>query len=127
INKGKVEQDEFARYERMAAEATEKEIAAAEAERSSIKYKQVEFMLKRIGETFDATVSGVSEWGIYVEEVETKAEGMVRLKNMTDDTYVLDEKNYRIVGTQSKKAYSLGDKVKVKLTDADLEKKILDF
>lgn len=127
LHHGKVEQDEIAKYETMAHDATEKEIMAAEAERASIKYKQVEFMLGKIGQDFEGTISGVSEWGIYVEEVETKAEGMVRLKNMTDDIYVLDEKNYRIVGQQSKKEYRLGDRVKVKLMDADLDKKILDF
>jgi len=124
---GKVGQDEFATYERMCQDATQKEISASEAERASIKYKQVEFMLGKVGQEFDATISGVSEWGIYVEEIETKAEGMVRLKNMTDDTYVLDQKNYAIVGTTSKKKFTLGDSVRVKLTDADLDKKILDF
>ncbi len=124
---GKIDQDEVAKYESMAMDATQKEIAAAEAERASIKYKQVEFMLDKVGQEFEATISGVSEWGIYVEEVETKAEGMIRLKNMTDDTYILDEKNYCIVGSQTKKKFSLGDKVKVKLNDADLDKKILDF
>jgi ribonuclease R len=124
---GKIDQDEVAKYENMAMDATQKEIAAAEAERASIKYKQVEFMLNKIGQEFEATISGVSEWGIFVEEIETKAEGMIRLKNMTDDTYVLDEKNYCIIGSQTKKKFSLGDKVKVKLNDADLDKKILDF
>jgi ribonuclease R len=127
LQKGAVEQNEMAKYERLAVDASQKEISASEAERASIKYKQVEFMLDKVGQEFDATVSGVSEWGIYVEEVETKAEGMVRLKNMTDDSYVLDEKKYRIVGTTNKKIFSLGDKVHVKLIDADLDKKILDF
>jgi len=124
---GKIDQNEIAIFEKRCLDATQKEIAAAEAERASIKYKQVEFMLKKIGQEFEATVSGVSEWGIYVEEIETKAEGMVRLKNMTDDTYVLDQKNYAIVGTSTKKKFTLGDKVKVKLITADLDKKILDF
>ncbi|WP_227644223.1 hypothetical protein, partial [Klebsiella pneumoniae] len=67
--------------------SSERELEAAEAERNSIKYKQVEYMLERIGQTFDGIVSGVSEWGVYVEEAETKADGMVRLKDMTDDFY----------------------------------------
>ncbi len=124
---GAIEQNEMVKYENMAADASQKEISASEAERASIKYKQVEFMLSKVGQEFDATISGVSEWGIYVEEIETKAEGMVRLKNMTDDNYVLDEKNYAIVGTTTKKKFTLGDSVKVKLTDADLDKRILDF
>jgi ribonuclease R len=127
LTKGKIGQDEFASFEKLCMDATQKEISASEAERASIKYKQVEFMLGKIGQEFDATISGVSEWGIYVEENETKAEGMVRLKNMTDDTYVLDQKNYAIVGTTTKKKYTLGDSVRVKLDNADLDKKILDF
>ena len=127
ITGGTIGQDEFAEYERLCMDATDKEIAAAEAERASVKYKQVEFMLTKIGQEFTGTISGVSEWGIYIEEIESKAEGMVRLKNMTDDTYVLDEKNYSIVGTTTKKRYTLGDTVQVKLENADLDKKILDF
>jgi ribonuclease R len=114
-------------YERLCQDATQKEIAAADAERSSVKYKQVEYMQSHVGEIFNGTVSGVSEWGVYIEEENTKAEGMVRLKNMTDDFYTLDEKNYAIIGTNSKKKYTLGDKVKVKLVSADLDKRILDY
>jgi ribonuclease R len=125
--KGKIGKDEQARYDKLTASASEKEIAAADAERTSIKYKQVEFLMTHIGETFNATVSGVSEWGVYVEEVNTKADGMVRLRDMTDDFYTLDEKNYCIVGAKSKKRYALGDKVKVKLTNADLDRRTLDF
>lgn len=124
---GKIEQDEIAKYQHLADESSEREMEAAEAERASIKYKQVEYMQEHVGEEFDATVSGVSEWGVYVEEVETKAEGMVRLKDMTDDFYELDEKNYAVVGKKSGKKYSLGDKVRVKLTAADPERKTLDF
>ncbi|MBX4198703.1 ribonuclease R [Candidatus Parcubacteria bacterium] len=125
--KGKIEQDEVAKYQRMADESSEREIEAAEAERGSIKYKQVEYMSEHVGETFDGVVSGVSDWGVYVEEAETKADGMVRLKDMTDDFYELNEKLYAIVGKKTGKKYSLGDKVKVKLLNADLERKTLDF
>jgi ribonuclease R len=127
LNGGKIEPNEVATYQRMADDATQKEIAASDAERASIKYKQVEFMLGNVGKEFDATISGVSEWGVYVEENETKAEGMVRFRNMTDDNYVLDQKNYAVVGTATKKKYTLGDKVRVKLIAADLDKRILDF
>ncbi len=102
-------------------------MSAAEAERASIKYKQVEYMTEHIGEIFDGTVSGVSEWGVYVEEENTKCDGMVRLKDMKDDFYILDEKNYAIVGTKTKKKYTLGDKVKIKVMSADLDKKTLDY
>jgi ribonuclease R len=127
LEKGRIGQDEIAKYQKLCDDATEKEIAAADAERASIKYKQVEFMLSHVGEEFTGTVSGVSEWGIYIEEEETHAEGMVRLKNMTDDFYTLDGKNYAIVGTNSKKKFTLGDKVRVKLLLADLDKRILDY
>lgn len=127
LTKGKIEPDEIAKYQNLADESSEREIEAADAERASVKYKQVEYMSERIGQTFDGVVSGVSEWGVYVEEVETKAEGMVRLKNMTDDFYELDAKQYAVVGKRTCKKYSLGDKVRIKLVTADLERKILDF
>ncbi len=114
-------------YEKMAMETTEKEISAAEAERNSKKYKQVEYMKEHLGEVFDGVVSGVTEWGLYVEETNTKSDGMVSLRNMTDDFYILDEKNYAIVGEKSKKRYGLGDKVKVKLLGADLDRRTLDY
>ena len=127
LTQGAVEQDEILKYQRLCDASTEREIEAAEAERASIKYKQVEYMSTRVGEEFDATVSGVSEWGVYVEEVNTKAEGMVKLRDMKDDFYELNEKLYAIVGKSTGKKYSLGDKVRVKLVSADFEKKVLDF
>ena len=84
-------------------------------------------MQEHIGEEFDATVSGVSEWGLYVEEIETKAEGMVKLRDMKDDFYELNEKLYAVVGQKTGKKYSLGDKVRVKLIASDPERKTLDF
>jgi ribonuclease R len=127
ISKGKIEQDEYAKYQRLADISSDKEMDAAEAERASIKYKQVEYMQEHVGEDFDAIISGVSEWGVYVEEVNTKAEGMVRLKDMTDDFYELHEKQYAIIGKKTGKKYSLGDKVRVKLIASDPERKTLDF
>jgi ribonuclease R len=127
LEQGKIEQDEIAKYQRMSDDSSEREMEAAEAERASIKYKQVEYMSERVGQEFDAVVSGVSEWGVYVEEVETKAEGMVRLKDMTDDFYELNEKLYAVVGKRSGNKYSLGDKARVKLLRADTERKTLDF
>ena len=118
---------EWHTYEKMAMETTDKEIAAAEAERNSKKYKQVEYMQEYIGQVFDGVISGVTEWGLYVEEVETKSDGMVSLRNLTDDFYILDEKNYALVGEKTKKKYGLGDKVKVKLMGADLDRRTLDY
>lgn len=127
LTQGKIEADEVARYQKLSDSSSERELEAAEAERSSIKYKQVEYMSDKVGQEFDAIVSGVSEWGVYVEETTAKADGMVRLKEMTDDFYELNEKQYAVVGQKTGKKYSLGDKVRVKLLDANLDKKILDF
>ncbi len=127
IDKGQIEQDEIMKYQKLCDDSSEREIEASEAERASIKYKQVEYMSERVGQEFDAMVSGVSEWGVYVEEVNTKADGMVKLRDMTDDFYELNEKLYAIVGKNTGKRYSLGDKVRVKLVNADPERKTLDF
>lgn len=127
IEQGQIEQDEIIKYQRLCDDSSEREMEAAEAERASIKYKQVEYMQEHVGEEFDAIISGVSEWGIYVEEVNTKAEGMVKLRDMKDDFYELNEKLYAIVGQKSGKKYSLGDKVRVKLIASDPERKTLDF
>ena len=127
LTKGQIEQDEIIKYQRLCSESSERELEAAQAERASIKYKQVEYMQEHIGEEFDAIVSGVSEWGIYVEEVNTKAEGMVKLRDMKDDFYELNEKLYAIVGKNTSKKYSLGDKIRVKLIASDPERKTLDF
>ena len=127
LNKGKIEQDEIIKYQKLCDYSSEREIEAAEAERASIKYKQVEYMQGHIGEEFDATVSGVSEWGIYVEEVLTRAEGMVKVRDMKDDFYELNKNLYALVGKRTGKKYSLSDKVRVKLVGSDPERKTLDF
>ncbi len=127
LTQGKIEQDEILKYQMLCDVCSELEIGAAEAERASIKYKQVEYMETRVGQEFEAMVSGVSEWGLYVEEVETKAEGMIKLRDMKDDFYELNEKYYAIVGQNTGKKYSLGDRVRVKLISADPENKKLDF
>lgn len=114
-------------FAEVAESSTEREISAADAERTSVKYKQVEYWAPRVGAELSGVISGVSEWGVYVEENETKAEGMVRLKDMTDDIYSLDQKNYAVVGQKTGKKISLGDKVNIKLIRADVDKKTLDF
>lgn len=100
---------------------------AADAERSSIKYKQVQFMQDKVGGEFDGIISGVTEWGVFVEITENHCEGMVRLKDMRDDSYYFDEDNYCIVGRRSKRKLTLGDKVRIEVKRADLAKKQLDF
>lgn len=124
---GPVAQDEFAKYEKLAIACSERELVAADAERASIKYKQVEYMKKYIGEIFDGTITGVAEWGIYVEELNTKCEGMVKLRDLGNDFYTLDKKNYSIVGERTKRRFSLGDKVKFKVVGADMDRRTLDY
>jgi ribonuclease R len=122
----KINSNELASYQRTAVHITEKEIAAADAERSSIKYKQVEFMSEKIGQTFKGTITGVTEWGVYVEDEETKCEGMVSVRALSDDYYELHEKQYALVGRKNKKRYTLGDKVNFKIIKTDLYRKTID-
>ncbi len=118
---------ELAKYERLCIQSSEREMAAVAAERDSIKYKQVEFMQSKVGQIFDGVITGVTDWGVYVEEKESKAEGMVRLMNIKGDTFAHDPKKYHVKGAGSGKAYTLGDVVKVKLTRADMKERVLDF
>ena len=115
-------------YEERCKHSSDKEKRAAEAERASIKYKQVEFMkLKDDGRAWEGIVTGVTDFGIYVEIIDTKCEGMIRMGDLTDDFYVLDAENYRIIGKHSKKIIAFGDKVKVKVKNVDLLKRTLDL
>ncbi|WP_442591082.1 ribonuclease R [Pedobacter sp. AW31-3R] len=114
-------------YETAASHSSAMEKRAADAERASIKYKQVEYLEENVGQLFMGIISGVTEWGMYVELIDNKCEGMIRLKDITDDFYVLDEKNYCIVGQRKKKKYQLGDEVKVKVKKVDLSKRQIDF
>ncbi len=103
------------------------EVTAAEAERASIKLKQVEFMKEHVGSEFSGVISGVTEWGFYVELDENKCEGMVSIRNLDDDFYRFDEENYCIVGRKFNKKYQLGDAVRILVAKANLIKKQLDF
>jgi ribonuclease R len=114
-------------YEDKCIHTSEREKRAADAERASIKYKQVEFMTYAENKIYTGLISGVTEWGIFVEIVETKCEGMVRLADLTDDFYEFDEKKYRVVGRKKKKMYTLGDRVKVKVKKTDIDKRIIDL
>lgn len=107
--------------------SSQMEISATEAERTSIKYKQVEFLQDKIGEEFDGVISGVSEWGLYVQITENMCEGMVRLSDIGDDYYSFDAPNYCAVGKNTGQEYRMGDEVKIKIRRADLVKKQLDF
>ena len=116
-----------AKYEDLCDHSSEMEQIAANAERASIKYKQVEFMSERMGQVFEGTVSGVTEWGLYVEINENKCEGMIGMRELDDDFYDFDEKAYCLTGRRFHKKYSLGDPIRVKVARANLERKQLDF
>lgn len=125
LNKGKsVNAQE---YEKKCKHSSEMEQVAANAERASTKYKQIEYMSDKIGVEFDGVISGVTEWGIYIEIIENKCEGMVSLRDLDDDFYVFDEKNYLIYGKHQKKRYRLGDPVRIIVSKINLQKRFLDF
>ena len=115
------------KYEALCEHSSSMEQIASNAERASIKYKQVEFMTERLGQTFDGVISGVTEWGLYVELNENKCEGMIPIRDLDDDYYEFDEKNYCLRGRRKNKIYSLGDAITIKVARANLEKKQLDF
>lgn len=115
-------------FEDKCLHSSEREKRAADAERASIKYKQVEFMsLMDKGTTYDGLISGVTEWGIFVEIIETKCEGMIRLADLDDDYYEFDEKNYCVVGRRRRKIYTLGDQVRVVVKKTDVDKRTIDL
>lgn len=116
-----------AKYEELCDHSSAMEQLAASAERASIKYKQVEFMQDRMGQVFDAVISGVTEWGLYAEIVENKCEGLIPMRDLDDDYYEYDDKNYCLVGRRSHHRFSLGDNVRVEVARCDLDKKQLDF
>ena len=107
--------------------ASDMEQLAANAERASIKYKQVEFMSERLGEEYDGVISGITEWGLYVEINENKCEGLVPIRDLEDDYYEFDEKNYCLMGRRKHRIYRLGDPIRIKVARANLERKQLDF
>jgi ribonuclease R len=118
---------ETAKLEVECKHSSDMERRAAEAERASIKYKQVEFMQLQDEKIFEGIVSGVTEWGFYVEISETKCEGLVRMTDLQDDYYELDPENYRIIGQRNKRIIAFGDKVEVKVKATNLEKRTIDL
>ena len=114
-------------YEELCKHSSDMEQLASSAERASIKYKQVEFMSQYIGQDFEGVISGVTEWGIYVEIIVNKCEGMIPIRDLDDDYYTFDDKNYCLVGRRYHKRYQLGDEIKVRVARANLDKKQLDF
>ena len=115
------------KYEDLCEHCSAQEQVAANAERASIKYKQVEFMSGHIGEEYDAVISGVTEWGIYAEINENKCEGMIPLRTLQDDYYEFDDANYCLVGRRKHRKYMIGDAVRIKIVRANLDRKQLDY
>ena len=114
-------------YEKLCQHSSQMEKKAADAERASVKYKQAEFLKDQVGTVYSGVISGVTEWGMYVEIIENKCEGMIRLRDISDDFYTLDEKNFAIIGQRKKKIYQLGDEVQIRVKNVDLTKKQIDF
>jgi ribonuclease R len=125
LNGENVEKKEY--YEKLCLHSSKREKLAEQAERDSIKFKQAEFLNDKIGELFEGTISGVTEWGIYVEINENKCEGMVSLRSIPGDFYFFDESNYRVIGKRNKKIFQLGDTVTIRIDGVDVLKKQIDF
>jgi ribonuclease R len=114
-------------WEQKCLHSSEREKRAADAERASIKYKQVEYMSLAEQKDYEGIVSGVTEWGVFVEITETKCEGMIRVQDMDDDYYEFDERNMRLVGSKNKKMITLGDKVMVRVVNTDIDRRTIDL
>ena len=114
-------------FEELCKHSSEMEKRAADAERASIKYKQVEYMQSMDEKEFDGIISGVTEWGVYVEMILTKCEGMIRVSDLTDDYYEYDEKNFCLIGKQNKRMITLGDEVKVRVIKTDIDRRTIDL
>ena len=113
--------------EKICKHCSEMERVASQAERDSIKYMQVKFLQHKIGDIYSGIISGVTDWGFYVELIANKCEGLVKINSLKDDHYIYDEKMYALIGYRTNKIYQIGKKVKIKIQKADLEKKQLDF
>lgn len=127
INGNAITKDKIKKYQEISLETSMREKEASEAERASIKYKQVEYMSERIGDIFTGVITGITEWGLYVEESNTKCEGMVSIRSLSNDYYVFNRKYMCIEGKKKHKKYTLGDKVKFKVLSTDMNKKTIDY
>ena len=125
LEKGKNE--DKSRYEELCKHSSMREHLATEAERSSIKYKLAEYMQEKVGQEFEGSVSGITEWGMYVEIEPSKVEGMVMLREIKEDFFIYDEKNYCLIGKATRKKFTLGDKVRIKVSKTNLEQKLIDY
>ena len=115
------------KVEGMCIQSSMMEDRAVKAERASVKYKQVEFLQDKIGQKYDGIISGISEWGFYVELTDNHCEGMVPMRDMDDDFYEYDEKNYCLVGAQTRRRFVIGQKVRIEIARTNLAKRQMDF
>jgi ribonuclease R len=127
LNGSMIKSNELAKYEKLSIQSSEREMGAVRAERDSIKYKQVEYMLDKVGQEFDGIITGVTDWGLYVEEKQSRCEGMIRLASMKSDFFTHEASKYRVKGNRTGKMYTLGGEIRIKLTRADMEERVLDF
>ena len=127
LDGSKIPEEELQVYNRLAIESSQREAEAVGAERDSIKYKQVEYMTEHVGEEFEGVITGVATFGVFVEEQRTKAEGMIRMRDLGDDYYTFDKKSYSVIGARKKKKYQLGDVIKIKLIEADLDARTITW
>jgi ribonuclease R len=127
LDNSPISKQELDSYRAAAIRSSMREVEAVSAERDSTKFKQVEYMAGHVGETFEGTITGVTEHGMFVAERQSRAEGMIRLSTLSDDYYDLDRKHYTLIGRAGKKKYRLGDSVKIKLLAVDLESRQLDW
>jgi ribonuclease R len=127
LDKDYPKEEERGLYDSLCLLASRREKEASDAERGSIKYKQVEYMSYHIGEEFVGMVSGVSEWGIFVEEKKSKCEGMIRLRDLGDDFYNYDQKGNRVFGERSGIEWKIGTPVRIKVKNANLELRVIDY
>ncbi len=123
----RVPKKRWSEYRTLTADLSEKEKTAMEAERGSIKYKQAEYMSTRIGKIFSGTITGVTEWGMFVAESKTKAEGFIRARDLKDDYYIFDKAKMQLRGSKTKKKYRLGDEIEIKVLSSDIEKRTICF
>jgi ribonuclease R len=127
LNKEKIPDEEFKKYTRASIYSSEMERRAQEAERDSIKYKQTEYMSTKIGSEYNGIVSGVSKFGLFVEEADTRSEGFIGMRDLPDDFYMYDEKKFALIGRRTNKKYQLGDKIKLVVKAVDLKRKEITY
>ena len=127
LEKRNIPKEKWQEYEKISIQSSLREKQAAEAERNSIKYKQVEYMSSRIGQKFEGTITGVTEWGLYVEEKDSKCEGMISIRELGSDFFMFDKKGMSIVGKRTRRKYTLGDKIKFSVKNTDQNRKTIDY